>query len=78
MIQREVFFALVKGLPYRRKFLVDNLEGLRIACELEGTGSKLIVVEVNDLERGDLAQRTESLRELKELFMEDLPQVDRS
>ena len=67
MIRRDDFLAMAEGLPYKQKFLVNNAEGLKRACE-STRGGALVIVEVNDLVRKNLPRPSESPREVKEKF----------
>lgn len=69
MIGRESFLAAVEGLPYEQTFLVDNEEGLSKACGESGGKSTLIVVAVNNSVAKNLPRPSESLQDLKNIFM---------
>ncbi|EED17631.1 phosphonopyruvate decarboxylase, putative [Talaromyces stipitatus ATCC 10500] len=68
MIGRGDFLALVEGLPYERKFIVDTTEGVTRALGSVDR-SALIVVTVNGDERKSLPRPTETPTEQKEAFM---------
>ncbi|KAM3538910.1 hypothetical protein ARSEF1564_008178 [Beauveria bassiana] len=70
-IRRENLVSLARGLPYEQKFFVDDLEGLRNACQAS-RGSTLIIVAVNGSTQSNLPSPSESLYELKNLFMKSL------
>jgi phosphonopyruvate decarboxylase len=68
MIRRGEFLALVEGLPYERKFIVDTAEGVTKALRSVDR-SALIVVTVNGDERKLLPRPTETPVEQKDAFM---------
>lgn len=68
MIGRGDFLALVGGLPYERKFIVDTTEGVTKALQSVDR-STLIVAVVNGDERKSLPRPTETPTEQKEAFM---------
>lgn len=70
-IRRENLVSLARGLPYEQKFFVDDLEGLRNACQAS-RGSTLIIVAVNGSAQSNLPSPSEPLYELKNLFMKSL------
>ncbi|KAG6029813.1 hypothetical protein E4U41_000263 [Claviceps citrina] len=70
-IRRENLVALARGLPYEQKFLVDDADGLETACKCAG-GSTLIIVAVNQAIQKNLPAPSESLHELKSVFMKSV------
>jgi phosphonopyruvate decarboxylase len=67
-IRKDHFLAMAEGLPYQQKFLVDNAEGLKKACE-SASKSTLIIVVVNDSVQKNLPRPSETPQELKDIFM---------
>ncbi|KAG5999789.1 hypothetical protein E4U43_001863 [Claviceps pusilla] len=70
-IRRENLVALVRGLPYEQRFLVDDAEGLKNACKC-AAGSTVIIVAVNRSLQKNLPPPSESPYELKNMFMKSL------
>ncbi|KAJ5294440.1 hypothetical protein PENANT_c006G08393 [Penicillium antarcticum] len=70
-ISRENLVSLARGLPYEQKYFVDDLEGLEKACKASKK-STLIIVAVNQTAQSGLPSPSESLHELKGLFMKSL------
>ncbi|KAB8223428.1 thiamine diphosphate-binding protein [Aspergillus novoparasiticus] len=68
MIGRKDLLALVEGLPYERKFIVDTADGVKKVLRSVDR-SALILVPVNDDTRKSLPRPTETPAEQKDAFM---------
>jgi phosphonopyruvate decarboxylase len=76
MIERDNFLAIAMSLPYKQKFIVNDVEGLERACK-SAQGNALIVVVVNDNVRKDLPRPVESCYDLKSAFMSSILPVSK-
>ena len=69
--RRENSVSLARGFPHEQKFFVDDVKGLEKAYQASN-GSKLILVAVNRSTQSNRPAPSETLHELKQLFMESL------